>query len=150
MKVFDIRVESLVHVLAYDPSETLAYKEIERVSRDINQMVNFSLLIHVKQTDSVPNRTIQVFFAHILDEGTQDRQKFSKLSVGEISLYHADITSSPCGFRVDPWHFRQTIRWNVRNVPTQGPGSYAVILMVDPDGEPDHRKVLDCAYLEVI
>ena len=153
MRVFDIDVEATVHVLAYDSSETLAYKEIESVSRNKDQMVNFSLLIHVKQTESAPQGAIQISFAHILDGGIQGRQKFARLPIGEISLYNPgppDPSDTYDAFRADPWNVRQTIRWNVRNVPTQGRGSYAVLLMVDPDGDPEHRKILDCAYLEVM
>lgn len=152
MDIFDVGLEATVHVLTYDSSETLGYEEIEYLFRDENK-IYFSLLIHVKQTKPVIKGEIQIFLVHILNDGSDGRQKYTKLHIGDISLCRTDADNSVDGYatlRADQWKSRQTYRWNVRDVPTQGCGSYAIVLLAGQDSIIKHGKILDCAYFKVI
>lgn len=153
MNVFDIQAETTIRVTPYDDSDNFLYGEIRRIPQDANSRISFSLLINIKQSLLTDEGKIQVIFARILDPKTSSPQKFYKIPLGEIPLNSSSAqvtTDTEYAFRSDPWQIRQTIRWNCKNVPTQGTGYYAVALMIEENENPKNRTFLDCAYFEVI
>lgn len=153
MKVFGIQLESTVRVLPYSEHDDFVYQETFRIPQDADGRISLSVLINLKQTDLAPGKKIQVRYAHILDSRDTSPQTFFEMTIKTIPLdddLDKIATDIPYAFRSDPWEYRQTIRWSLSNLPTQGPGHYAIALLIIDDKDSKKRTFLDCAYFDVV
>lgn len=156
MDIFGIKLEASVKLLDYtDNEEVFSYKDIDNLVAE-NGKIRFDAFIEVKQDREATEGVIDVTLVHIKEEEKAEsegkRQKLSKFHLGEIKLSGLDSSkgqSFPATKRLhkDIWKIKQYIRWSFAGVPTNGTGTYALLLSVtDENGD---WQLLDCDYTEV-
>lgn len=156
MDIFGINLEASVKLLDYtDNEEVFSYKDIDNLVAEDGK-IRFDAFIEVKQDREAPERAIDVTLVHIKEEKTPEsgekRQKLSEFRLGKINLSGLDSSkgqSFPATKRLhkDIWKIKQYIRWSFAGVPTNGTGTYALLLSVtDENGD---WQLLDCDYTEV-
>ena len=154
MTAFGIKIEGTVRILKYDTNDDFVYEEIESIQSPKSNQINFSILTNLKQSNESSNGQVHILFVHMYEDPDSSKQMLKKISLGTLNLTlnseeEEDIIYPKNTLRNDPWPVRQTFRWNLSNVPTKGPGSYAVVLATPSEKDPQKFTIIDCAYLEV-
>lgn len=155
MKIFGIEVEANVRLLNYSESDQFFYEEIDSV-QCYDEKFNISLLIQIKQEQAIPE-VIDVIVIHIIDSGVTSldgngkEQNLRKLHLAEISLNPDSIQAyRPKQTLIrDKWPIKQHIKWNMKGIPSNGTGSYALVLSAPNGDNKEDPLILDCSYFEV-
>lgn len=162
MEAFGIQLEANIHVLEFSVEEEFKYKEIQ-VIKENDKKINFSVFVSIKQSRYVEDRYLEIALIRILGNTTEPlsskklskKQTINKMSLGRIELFGLEddvivADDPPIRLLGDKWHEKQLVKWNFKNVPTDGPGHYAIVAAIPADEDPANQDILDCSYFEII
>lgn len=161
MNAYKTSIEANIHILEFCADRLFQYNEVQSI-RPSNGKIDCSLFIDIKQKHPVPDQYAEIELIHILDTtetsgsdgGALTKQSINAMSLGKIELFKTvdtilAVDEDQPRLIKDTWKFKRTFKWNLKNIPTDGPGLYAIAVVIPAGRDPQEQDILDCSYFKI-